>query len=350
MRAELIMQQIETEMLLNLARLLKAGGSKEINMRWQYDKLQQLGFLQDQNVKVINKHRKELRAAIAKELEEQALKKARLVDTANKEAGKKIGEVLAVNADPAIKKILDMWTDATLKKFDGMIAPMLEKSQAIYADTIYKVVAKTRLGVSSADALAQACTEWSAAGLKALKDDAGRTWTTEAYAQMVIRTNTTQASFETQSQRMDELDNDLVEISSHLGARPKCEPYQGKVFSLHGKTKGYPLLSDTSYGEPDGLFGVNCRHDMYPYFPGTEKTYKPQDTERNETAYKNSQRQRYLERQLRAAKREQQVIERVGTDKDKEKAARLVKARSDAIKQFTEDTGRARRYTREKVY
>src|SRR5574344_1273551 len=109
------------------------------------------------------------------------------------------------------------------------------------------------------------------------------------------------ATTESQIERMDELDEDLIEVSSHAGARPLCAPYQGHVYSRTGKSTQYPSLDSTSYGEPAGLFGINCGHVMYPYFPGTKQTYKPTDDEsQNVEDYKESQKQRQIERSIRS--------------------------------------------------
>src|SRR5690606_668684 len=107
--------------------------------------------------------------------------------------------------------------------------------------------------------------------------------------------------------------NDLVEVSAHDGARPLCEPYQGRIFSLSGNHPDYPALADTSMGDPAGLFGVNCGHVKYPYIEGiSRQRYKPRDPEVNDRQYENSQKQRYLERQIRYAKREQMMLEEIG--------------------------------------
>lgn len=254
---------IESEMLSNLVTLLVQGDADDV--AWQARKLQQLGLLRGQNFKTIQTSRVKLLAAVRKEIEREAMKRAGMVDDATAGAGKSLASVLPANADPAIVAVIDTWEKAAAKKFDQAFAPMLSKADQIYTDTIYKAVAKQQLGISGRQAIAEACSEWSQQGLQALTDSAGRQWTTEAYAQTVIRSNMTQAATETQFTRMEELGEDLVEISSHLGARPKCEPYQGKIFSISGTSKNYPWLHDPAntpwgdtIGRPDGLFGINC--------------------------------------------------------------------------------------------
>lgn len=56
--------------------------------------------------------------------------------------------------------------------------------------------------------------------------------------------------------------HDLVKVSTHLGACSKCAPFQGKILSITGKTKGYPTLQEALN---HGLFHVGCRHAMGLY-------------------------------------------------------------------------------------
>lgn len=339
---------IESELLDNLVSLLVWGDPDDA--LWKLRKLQQLGKLREFNVKTVRERRGALLAAVRKEIEAEAFKRAGMVDDATAGAGKSLASVLPANADPQLIAVIDTWEKTAAKKFDQAFAPMLAKSEQIYTDTIYKAVAKQQMGISGRQAIAEACSEWSQQGLQALTDSAGRQWTTEAYAQAVIRSNMTQAATETQFTRMEELGEDLVEISSHLGARPKCEPYQGRIYSLSGTSKNYPPLSSTSYGEPDGLFGVNCRHVMYPYFPGTEKTFAPQNEERNATAYANSQKQRALERAIREGKRNLDLMKKTKDEKQIERAKELLRSRQKTMREFIDSTGRKRRPDREEIY
>jgi len=159
-----------------------------------------------------------------------------------------------------------------------------------------------------------------------------------------------QAANATQIARMTELNEDLVEVSSHLGSRPEHTPFQGNIYSVSGTSKQYPPLSDTGYGTGSGIGGFGCRHVLYPYFEGTNPTFRPQDPERNESAYKNSQRQRYLERKIRESKRSVIVLSKTRDEKTIERAKEILKNRENTMKQFIDSTGRKRRNDRENIY
>lgn len=356
MKAAEIVVQIETEMLENLVNLLMGGGSIA-DAEWQLRKLNQIGILTEKNGATIRKHRQELIEAVRAEIEFKVFERATMIDDATKGSGRSISEVLKPRADPVLLEIIETWERSALAAIDRSQAQLILGANSMYRDAVLKAAAEVQLGVSGRKAIAQVCTEWAENGIPALKDASGRTWTAEAYAQATIRTSATNSATETQFARMEELGEDLVEVSSHLGARPKCEPYQGKIFSLSGKSKNYPWLYDpdnttwgNTIGQPDGLFGVNCRHVMYPYFPGTEKTFQPQDAERNETAYKNEQKQRYLERSIRKAKLGVYLVSKTGVESEIQAAKDKLASREAAMRALINDTGRKRYGAREQIF
>jgi len=67
--------------------------------------------------------------------------------------------------------------------------------------------------------LRRVSSEWAQKGVPALIDKAGRQWSTEAYVGMVTRTMSNNIANEMQDERMNEYGVDLVEVSSHDGAR-----------------------------------------------------------------------------------------------------------------------------------
>ena len=115
-----------------------------------------------------------------------------------------------------------------------------------------------------------------------------------------------------------ELETDIVEVTAHAGARPDHAEWQGKWYSLSGKSKKYRSLADaTGYGRVDGLKGANCRHDFYPVIEGVDEPMytaeelanidPPPFTDKNGktyTYYEATQRQRAMERAIRKTKRE----------------------------------------------
>ncbi len=174
--------------------------------------------------------------------------------------------------------------------------------------------------------------EFADKGIPAFVDKAGREWSPEAYINMDIRTTVSNTANAAQDAVCDRYGVDLIEVSSHMGARPKCAHDQGKIFSRsnqsgiahdgNGREIRYEPLSSTSYGQPDGLFGINCRHQKYPFVDGVNfQTYFPYDETENAKRYKEFQTQRAMERDIRKKKRECMMLEETG-DAEALKAAR----------------------------
>lgn len=136
----------------------------------------------------------------------------------------------------------------------------------------------------------------------------------------------------------------IIEISSHLGARPKCAKDQGKLYDLdngsgyvkdgNGNKLKYEPWSSSSYGEPDGILGINCGHHAYPFAAGkSTQIYFPYDEEENDKLYKKIQKQRELERRVRASKRACSAL-KDGDPEMFKKASVQLKQRSQALKDY----------------
>ena len=94
---------------------------------------------------------------------------------------------------------------------------------------------------------------------------------------------------------------------------------------------------------------VNCGHYPMVFIPGFSTLKgEPQDPEENEKTYEESQQQRALERKLREERRDLAVMKAQGAPEDEIKAQReRVKKASQDIDDFCDETGRARKKSRE---
>ena len=198
-------------------------------------------------------------------------------------------------------------------------------------------------------------------GIPAFVDKLGREWSPEAYVMMDMRSTLGNTARAAQNMRCDQYGIQLIAVSSHMGARPKCAPYQGRIFSRNdtsgvtedgnGNRVEYSPLSSTSFGEPDGLFGINCGHLQYPFIPGVNvQRYFPYDEEQNAERYKQFQRQRAMERDIRATKRECMMLQAAGDDEGLQKASQRLRRQKEKYSQFCTDTGLGSHLDRTQVY
>lgn len=349
-----LLYAVESEILADIARLLKGGHIDSAD--WKIEKMRKLAVLNDRAADKLRRYRDAVQDGTATAVDEaamQALLAGEDTFKKAKDAGATLKDALPLEADPTIKATIEAWQSTAKTQINLTMATMLERSSQVYVDTLNRVTAQVLSGaMSGREALVRAVKEWSQRGLPSIIDKAGRQWTTEAYANMVIRTNTRRVITEVQMERALEYGADLIEVSAHSGARPLCEPYQGRIFSLSGKSEKYPPFSTTSYGEPAGLFGINCGHIQYPFFEGiSNQTYSPtDDKEENDRIFQESQTQRAFERSIRAAKRELDVVEALGDQKSTYEARRTLQERQAALREFLQETGRTRQRSREQVY
>ena len=145
---------------------------------------------------------------------------------------------------------------------------------------------------------------------------------------MNIITSVNQTCGQLQETRANELGWDLMEITAHSGARPSHAEWQGKIVSLSGQ-KGYLSKDDIGYGEATGFKGINCRHDWYPYYKGSTRTYTNKQLKewQNEkvtyngkeiSKYQATQEQRRIERAIRQDKKELVVQQRLLASNNKD--------------------------------
>lgn len=186
----------------------------------------------------------------------------------------------------------------------------------------------------------------------------------DAAVKRAVTSGVNQTSLKFKMDNCKELGINIVKTSSHGGARPSHQEWQGKLFYLHTPVKGLQNFKKaTGYGRVDGLGGANCRHSFYEV---TDYEYKNNlvDTEefdknRNDDQYELEQKQRYYERQIRSWKKRKNILDECGVDSTKE--AKKIREWQDKRSQFIKDSNiqfkkehgidnvLKKAYTREKV-
>lgn len=339
---------------------------------WEIQKLSELGQLTAENAAIINnwiaqipdeiRDTMEETRRIALEGIEQDLSKAADKGYLTPPMRDSTYDVLNEYGQQAADKLNMVNTtmlESSVEMYKRGIAMVMSEEQAAAAQNILNeetgaVVSGTE---TRTQALQRAIGRMNDEGITGFYDRAGRSWSAEAYVNMDIRTTVHNTAIQSVKNRMNDYGAQVFQVSAHVGARPLCYPYQGKMFSWdntsgeiedgNGKTWKYAPLNSTSYGQAAGLFGVNCGHSPIPIIPGVSIPHAQdfvQPKDENDKAYAESQEQRALERKIRSAKR---AIE-MGDDSPEAKQ-RLKDAQKD-MRQFINETGRTRRYDRESLY
>lgn len=348
-----VFNAMEDEILLNVATHLAKNNGKltpETIHSWQIQQLTQLGSLTQANVITIAKY-----SQLSIDEVSNALRTAQYSTLQNTSIPLKQAVRMGLLVAPvnpvgnSLQVIFSKYLAQAKQVFNLVNTTMIDGARQIYLDVVNQTVGKVIAGSQSPrKAMAEILGKWAQKGLPALVDKANRRWSPESYLSMVTRSTVNNVANESQFAIMDEYESDLLEVSSHLGSRPKCAPYQGRIYSRSGKSTNYPPFSSTSYGEKDGLLGINCRHVTYPFIEGmSTQRNEPQDPFENDKAYQLSQVQRKHERDIRKAKRELYMMESLGEPEAIKKAKQEVRDKQARMRKFIKETGRTRRYERE---
>ena len=182
----------------------------------------------------------------------------------------------------------------------------------LYSSQMDKAVLKVSTGTFSFDQAVNDCVrELAQSGLRSVAYQSGRVLALDSAVRMCVRTACHQLSGQISIANCEKTGTDLVEVSSHWGARESHAVWQGKIYSRSGKSKKYPDFAECHYGEVDGLMGVNCRHAFYPFFDGISEPTEwedepdPKDYRGKRYTYTEAtQKQRRMENAIRKTKRE----------------------------------------------
>lgn len=225
--------------------------------------------------------------------------------------------------------------------------------QRAYLEVVAQAVAQVNSGMAGYEkATRDAVLKLARRGVSVVEYKSGAWAQADVAMRRHIRTQVAQAGSRNTLDLMEETGHDLVQTSSHGGARPSHAKWQGRVFSLSGKSKKYPPFSRTGYGAVDGLCGANCKHDFGIYVEGQPLRYERDPDggdEKREERYQAEQKQRAIEREIRATKREATALKAAGLDDTKERV-RLGKLQKRQREHIAAHPYLARDYSRENPY
>ena len=322
--AEDIAEKLHIEIVKRMIKriMLRIGRGEEYLFtatdKWQIETLQQAGYLLEDIQKEIAKYTKLQQQEIAEAMEDAGIKALEYDDKIYQKVGL---SPKPLTQSPELIRLMQRNYEATIGEWNNFTRTMALEAQKAFiyqVDKAYNLV--TTGALSYTEAVKYAVNEIISSGAT-VKYATGHEDTIETAVLRAVRTGVSQATAQIQLARMDEMDVDLVLTSSHLGARPTHQVWQGQVFSRSGRGKYPPFEESTGYGSVSGLCGANCRHNFSPYFEGMDNPFEQYDSEENLEQYKKEQRQRTLERRIRETKREvigwKEAVDNSKTDTEK---------------------------------
>lgn len=390
---------VADQLLVNICRHFKDGMDLPL-AQWQIRKLSEMGRLNDESIRIIAYYAKRTPAEIADGIKAAAtlgVEGTERTLQAAAAAGAIQTATTTIETSARVQEMTAAYVGQAIDKANLVNTVMLQSTQTRYAQAVQQVAAlelakietaltaatagevAAKLGVaqevlntgagelvlggwSRRDAVAKAIEQLSAKGIYGFVDRAGREWTPEAYVNMDIGTTFHNVSREARKARAADYGVDTFQISTHAGARPLCAPYQGWVCSwsgggyeiedLNGKRYLVHNINETSYGEPAGIFGINCGHEAITFVPGFSLArydeLNADELKKNDETYRISQEQRAEERKVRALNREAAGLKAAGLDyaEIEGKAAAALKD----YRAWCKDHGRTPRIDRTKIY
>lgn len=376
-----VYEAVVNRILINLARhfqYINAGEVPSGTWIYQAKKLAEMGQVNRETEQIILNMLGDADGVLRKLLEESILNGLKDAEPALRKAAEKGFLPGGINTpsvlEPGQMQAFSAYYKQSADKLNLVNTVMLESTTWAYQSTVADIVNRVNnaqgilnkatgevvTGVSSwNDAIRRGVQNMVKNGITGFVDHGGHKWSPEAYVAMDVRSTMANTARAAVWERCDDYGDDLYQVSWHNAARPLCFPWQAKVISRSDTTmdvedgEGFTVhvyaQSETTYGEPAGLFGVNCGHYPIPFVPGFSRIRQPQqDAKENEEAYHQSQQQRYLERRLREEKRDLEVMKAQGASEDELKWQRQrIRDASEDIDDFCAKTGRTRRRDRE---
>ncbi|MGN1313764.1 MAG: phage minor capsid protein [Lachnospiraceae bacterium] len=356
-------QEMEREIIADIARRIKKTGRYTETAELMAKSMVEQGYsaskIQAEVMKLLRAD-KAYQMAVAENTKAYKRNVQEIIDKTLEEANKGNKELIAGAANMAWNNDLSMWQEhgvdlkepntmsqlmtafqiQTAKELKNITRTTGFKNTVLgttgvlnaYQKELDLAVLKIATGTFSYDQAVNDCVKRLAvSGLRSIDYANGRSYQIDTAVRMAARTGVSQLSGRITEMNLKSTGQDLVIVSQHMGSRPEHAPIQNKVFSYSGKNKKYPSFQapigsgGAGYGMADGIKGVNCTHDFYPYWEGDAI---PKDIEYDERYYKNTQKQRAMERNIRATKREIEAQKAIGGE-TKELQAKLRKQVSD---------------------
>lgn len=359
-----IFAQVEDDILDDIVRRIMKTGVVTDTAMWQIERAREFAFFSSDVSSMLAQATGKSKKEIDKLLSDAATRSLRYDDEIYKRAGLRIPPI---DQSPALKAVLLQGRDATLTLVENLTKTAGRSARVKFYSVTDRAFLQIMTGAFDYNtALRNAVKELARHDVLTVDYASGAKTSIEAATRRAVMTSVNQATSKLQIARAEDVGSDLVETTSHAGARPSHAVWQGQVFSLSGKSRQYRNFYDeTGYGSGDGLCGWNCYHNFYPFFEGLSLRSFDRDPSKkagrdNDTDYENKQVQRSYETAVRKAKHEcvayraaadsaQDPVLKQGFEQDFTRASVKLKDREERLKKWVEQTNSVREKGREYV-
>lgn len=346
---------IETELLIIIARHFKNNEEFYNSDYWRIKKLEEMGVFNEEVVKYISEYANKPLNEVKKALNNIA------IDTISQD---KVDELfkenkITINSDIlknnyTIKNMINYAYDELSNQLIQMSNKIEKSTRKAYLNVVESAYLKTSMGTHSySESIREAINDLSNKGITVLTyktvDEDGnvvgiRNYDIEGAVRREVLTAARQLSGDISIEIANQLECEYVYLSEHLCCRPSHFDWQGTII------KRKDLEKVTHYGEVDGLYGINCAHYVEPYFGDAKgNELKKLSNEECKNAYNLSQHQRYLERGIRSWKHKEEMFKVTGDEGAYIKSHNKRLEWQKRIQEFTNENNLRRNFTNEYV-
>ena len=345
-------QQVEEDILKDVARRIGKMNQITATADWQLWRREQVRLCNREVLKILAKYTGKSTAQLRQIFQEAAAKALEEDDLLYQSAGLDPPDP---NTDQALLNLLNAGYQQTAGSWQNLTATTANTVSGQLEAALDRAWLQVSSGAFDYQTSIRRAVNGLARNMTGVTYPTGHRDTLEVAVRRAVLTGVNQTAGKLQIARMDEMDWAFVETSAHAGARPSHAKWQGRQYHRGGavtyRGKYYPDFEKaTGYGTGAGLCGWNCRHGFFAIDPDLDP--RPAYTEEELAAldakdieyrgkkysrYQINQRQRALERHVRAAKKVWLAEDAAGLDST-QSAVRLRQARQD-LAQFVKDTG-----------
>ncbi len=347
--------KIESDLLCEIASHFLMGEEFENADYYRIKKLEEMGAFNQDTIKYLSKV-----TGATEEKIKDCLKEIGIA-TINTPELSKLYENGTIKVNPnellssvPIQTIIDKAYNEMSNHFIELSSKIENATREAYLRVVEENYLRVSMGTHSYDeAIRKAIDDLSNDGIDVVtyttKDEDGnvvglRSYDIESAVRRDTLTAARQLSGNLNTQLIEETECEYVKYSEHLDCRDTHFPWQGTIV----KTDDWKAIAD--YGDVAGIYGINCRHYVEPYFGdhrgSEEKEYTQKECHK---AYMLSQKQRYLERGVRKWKRKAEMFKANGDDEAYKKSKEKVSWWSKRLDNFATDNNRNRDFAREYV-
>lgn len=318
-----IYQDLELQIIEEIAKRIANFGYANTVVLNDIKIAQEMGFLYEDIIKLVANYNDTSYEKVAEIFNNAGVQTLKFDDKIYTEAGL---NPIPINQSPSMVQLLNSTIEKTSGNLQNLVMTTATNSQTAFYNAMNMAYMEVSTGVKSySQSIIDSISKIANLG-GVITYPSGRNMSLESAVRMNIITGVNQTCGKLQELRANELGWDLMELTAHSGARPSHASWQGKIVSRSGQ-KGYLSLRDIGYGEATGFKGINCRHDWYPYYKGSARTYTQKELNKwkNEkveyngkkiSKYEAIQKQRYFERKIRQNKKDLKAQQAILTSND----------------------------------